>query len=272
MVEKLLVLTPSISGSWREYAVRNGQQRWGYRYVADLRKSRAELPVILYIGGLHDHKYAASGPVNKVEVVGVAKLGLRRTIEILERIIPDLSQAKMYRIDLAVDVTGTKVWDLAETCSVQHAQNFRIFRKKGVVSYYPQNSKRRTIVIYNKGYQLGLQQPPGQELTRFEIQLSGSGVPFKKVRNIHRYAKTDLLTGVQFRKVVSVPRTRMGLRFLAAYGLRSMIKRWGQQAAAKRLGPSYWAYAQTLLRQANPKEVPDIESLLRKSVTDWLRR
>jgi hypothetical protein len=141
-----------------------------------------------------------------------------------------------------------------------------------------QASKAKTILIYDKRRQLIAKYGPAtyafrsqESLTRIEVQLRGDGVPFKKFSAIHRYGEIDLLATVRFGTLNWLPPKCRGIRFLAAYGLRQLIHRFGQQAAAKRLGPQLWAYiAKNHLQPVPSTAIQGIRPRLKRSVENWL--
>jgi len=109
------------------------------------------------------------------------------------------------------------------------------------------------------------------ELTRLEVQLRGAGVPFKKIRNLHRYADVDLLASVEFRKLKKLQAGRKPLHGLAAGHLEHLISQYGLHATKKRFSAPQWAYIEKLFfRHAQRNEVPDIRAHMKKSIRDWL--
>lgn len=277
MIDKLVLLSRSIKKRYLKFAIENGRSQWGYGHVADLR-SRFGLPIKLYCNGLYNGKYNLTGSIHKIDVLGVAGLGWNKTLEIVEKILPDAQSAKIFRIDFALDIPGISVWDLAESCFVPHAQNIRMFRKRQAISFYPQVSRAKTIIIYDKVAQLaafnrGATDPlhTGDLLTRLEVQLKGPGVPYKKLADMQRYGDLDSLAGVRLRNVRSIPASLKGVRFLAAYGLRHFVRLHGQQMAAKRVGPQHWAHIRkTLLSRLRSKKMKRIRRRLQRSVRSWL--
>jgi hypothetical protein len=200
-VDKLIVLSPSIEDVFHDLARKQGVRKWGYGHVLDLRQTDHKLPIVLYCDGMSDGRH-------KMEVVGIARLGLRRTRKLLKKVLGHLSKARIYRIDLCVDLLGVSVWDLAAIFSVSRAQNYRIFRKRGAVSFYVQNSTNKTIVLYDKareqlakGNIWANMLQLGDDLTRVEVRLTGRAVPFKKIRHLHHYADINFLANVRFRRL-----------------------------------------------------------------------
>jgi hypothetical protein len=270
-IDKLIVLTDKIEGPFLDLAREEGSARYGYGNVIDLRQTRYNFPVVLYCDGRHNGKH-------KIEVVGVARLGLRRARQILKIIVGHLSAARIYRIDLCTDIFGLWVWDLAEVVCVSRTQNFKIYNNRGGASFYVQNSAQKTIVLYDKVKQLASKGDPladafgsGEHLTRIEVQLKGRGVPFKKIHHLHRYAAIDLLGGLHFRQLKRLQDDARPLHLLAAGRLRGLIHKYGLQAVKKRFSSSQWAYFEkTLFRVLKAEEIPDLRVRLKRSIEDWL--
>jgi hypothetical protein len=270
-IDKIVVLSHGIKRSFLDLARKEGFARQGYENVIDLQRTRYKLPVILYCDGRHNG-------IHKVEIVGVARLGLRQTRRILKIILGGLSAARIYRIDLCADIAGLWVWDLAEVVIVSRAQNFRIYNERGGATFYLRNSNEKTILLYDKvkqvaakGDPLATLYDPGAHVTRIEVQLKGRGVPFKKIRNLFRYAEIDLISVLQFRKLRVLRNDAKPLHLLAAGQLRHLIHQYGLQAVKKRFSPSHWAYIEkTLFRVLEGDEIPDIRLHLRRSIEDWL--
>jgi hypothetical protein len=270
-IDKLILLSGKIEKIFLDLAREAGFARYGYKNVIDLRQTRHELPIILHCDGRHDG-------IHKIELVGVARLGLRRTRKILKMILGHLSAARIYRIDLCTDISGLRVWDLAEVILASRSQNFRIFNNRSGVSFYLQNSAHKTILLYDKLKQLAAKGDPladtfrrGEYLTRIEVQLKGRGVPFKKIRHLHRYADVDLLGQVHFRRLKRLRGDAKPLHLLAAAGLRRLIHKYGLHAVKKRFSPSNWAYIEkTLFRVLDGGDIPDLRLRLKRSIEDWL--
>jgi len=271
-VDKLELLTRRIEKPFLNLAREEGFQRSGYKNVIDLRQTRYKLPVILHCDGWH-------GGIHKIQLIGVARLGLRRARRLLGTILGDLSFVRIYRIDLCTDIPGIYVGDLAETVLVSRVQNFRIYKKRGGLSFYLQNSANKTILIYDKLKQLAATKNPrataygpGERLTRIEVQLKGSAVPFKKLRHLRRYADVDLLENLEFRTLKNMTSGEKPLHRLASAGLRQSISQIGLQATKKKFASSEWAYLERLFLEemGNSEEVLDIRSRLKRSIEDWL--
>jgi hypothetical protein len=270
-IDKLIVVSQGIQESFLDLAREEGSARYGYERVINLRRTRYKLPVILYCNGRYNS-------IHKIEIVGVAQLGLRRTRKILKMILGHLSAARIYRIDLCADIPGIWVWDLAEMILVSRSQNFRIYSNRGGASFYLQNSFDKTILLYDKAKQLAakgeaLAKPyrTGEHLTRIEVQLKGRGVPFKKIRHLDRYAEVDLLNALKFRRLRPLRNDAKPLHLLAAGGLRRLIHKYGLHAVKKRFSPSNWAYIEkTLLRVLEGEEMPNLRVRLKRSIQDWL--
>lgn len=270
-IDKLILLSDKIEKVFLDLAHQDGSARGGYGHVIDLRQTRHQFPVILYCDGRHNG-------IHKVEFVGIARLGLRRTRRILKMILGHLSAARIYRIDLCTDIPGLWVWDLAEVVLVSRSQNFKIYNNRGGVTFYLQNSAHKTILLYDKVKQLTAKGDPladtfnpGEYLTRIEVQLKGRGVPFKKIRHFHRYADVDLLGQFHLRRLKRLRDDAKPLHLLAAGGLRRLIHKYGLHAVKKRFSPPHWAYIEkTLFEVLEGREIPDLRLRLKRSIEDWL--
>lgn len=270
-IDKLILLSDQVEAVFLYLAREQGSARGGYGHVIDLRQTRHQFPVILYCDGRHNGKH-------KIELVGVARLGLRRTREILKMILGHLSAALIYRIDLCTDILGLRVWDLAEVVFVSRSQNFKIYNNRGGVTFYLKGSAYKTILLYDKVKQLKAKGDPladtfspDEYLTRIEVQLKGRGVPFKKIRHLHRYADVDLLGLLNFKRLKRLRDDAKPLHLLAAAGLRRLIHKYGLHAARKRFSPSQWSYIEkTLFRTLEGEEIPDLRRRLKRSIEDWL--
>ena len=98
-IDKLVLLSKKIGKEFLNLAREQGSARGGYKNVIDLRKTRYDLPVILHCDGRHNS-------IHKVELVGIARLGLRRTQKLLKTILDGFSGARIYRINLCADLPG----------------------------------------------------------------------------------------------------------------------------------------------------------------------
>jgi hypothetical protein len=270
-IDKLILLSDKIDREFLNLAREQGSARGGYAHVMDLRQTRYDFPIVLYCDGRHNGKH-------KIEVVGVARLGLRRTRQILRIIVGHLSGARIYRVDLCTDIPGLWVWDLAEVVFVSRSQNFKIYNNRGGVTFYLQISAHKTIVLYDKIKQLAAKGDsiadafrPSEYLTRIEVQLKSRGVPFKKIRHLYRYADVDLLGQLRFRRLKRLRDDAKPLHLLAAAGLRRLIHKYGLQAVKKKFPSSQWAYFdKTLFRVLEGEEIPDLRLRLKRSIEDWL--
>jgi hypothetical protein len=270
-IDKLVLLSNKIERAFLDLAREEGFARGGYHHVLDLRRTQYKLPVILHCDGRHNG-------IHKVEFVGIARLGLRQTRKILRMILGHLSTARIYRIDLSTDILGLWVWDLADVVLVSRSQNFKIYNNHKGATFYLQNSAHKTILLYDKIKQLRAKGDPladtfgsGEYLTRVEVQLKGSGVPFKKIRHLRRYADVDLLGQLHFRRLKRLRDDAKPLHFLAAGGLRRLIHKYGLHAVKKQFSPSHWDYIErTLFRTLEGEEMPDLHLRLKRSIEDWL--
>jgi hypothetical protein len=270
-IDKLVALSSSVGDVFHNFARERGEQKWGYGHVLDLRHTYYKLPITLYCDGRHDGRH-------KLEVIGVSRLGQSRTLKILKEVVGHLSNVRIYRIDFCVDLLGISVQDLAAACFVRQVQNYRIFRKRGAVSFYLQCSADRTVLLYDKKREMAAKGNPlvkmlreNDELTRVEVQLKGAAVPYKKIRHLHRYADVDLLAGLEFRWLRAISADAKPLQSLAVSYLRDQTEQFGLQAVKKRFGSSEWSYIERIFSEnVRPDRIPDIRLRLKKSVEDWL--
>lgn len=272
MVDKLELLTPQIKFRFRELARVHGIPSGGFESVVDLRNTEAKLPVRL------SYKGRRNG-IHKLVIVGVASVGLPRTRRILKIIVPYLEDVTICRIDLCVDLLGIPVSFFVQNCHILGVQNFRLYRSRGDISYYPQNSRSRTVLIYDrlswlrrKRHPVARIFRPGDHLTRLEVQLRGGGVPFRRFLSIWRYAQVSLLENLVFSKLKVDDRKAPALQRLAREGLRRRIRKFGLQAVRKQFAPPEWAWiAKAHLVPMRSAPVPaDLDSLMRKTTRDWL--
>jgi hypothetical protein len=270
VLDKLTLLSKIINSRFAAVAGKEGQPAGGYASVVDLRKTKYELPARLFCKGRY------SG-IHKLEIIGVARLGLPRTQEIVECIFPNLHRVNVYRIDLAVDLPGFSPWFFVTNSRISHRQNYALYRSRGAVSYYLQFSKQRKIVFYDRLRLLRQQNNPlakmfgaDDELTRFEIQMMGAAVPFRRFVDLHLYADIKPLAHLHFRKVI-VAGGRSPAKRLAGYGLNWLISKYGQQATSRMFSPPEWAALRKVyLESTEHPEFPAIQSMMRRSIRRWL--
>jgi hypothetical protein len=266
--DKLTLLSFSLRRSFRKLAESEGERKGGYSAFVDLRKTATELPAFLYCGGIHNG-------IHKIDLIDVAHLGFSRTQEIAEAITGASAQVRISRVDWCVDLCGISVLDLALHCRLSHARNCSVERSMTGFSYYPQRSKQRTVVFYDKRRQLLSKKDPlgnvDQEWTRIEVQLKGKGLPYQRFKNIHKYAGIDLLPNISF---WSFGRKREGLtprESLAAEGLIRKIQELGLQMASKTFTAQQWAHiCNKYLEPSAEGDFPDLNRLMRNGIRDWL--
>jgi hypothetical protein len=270
-IDKLILLSDKIEEEFLTLAREKGYARGGFDHVVDLQRTQIKMPVILHCDGRYNGKHL-------VELVGVARLGLKQTQKLLEMVIGDISAARIFRIDFCADMPGIRVWDLAEIILVSRTQNFRIYHSRRGTSFYLQISAEKTIHLYEKVKQVAakgnadakLLYTAGEQVTRIEVQLKGRGVPFKEFRHLHRYLELDLFNALQFKGLRIVRNGAKPLHVLAGIGLRHLISLHGLQGAKKRFPPSRWASLEkTFFRDLEGHGVPDIGLYLERSNRDW---
>ena len=269
--DKLVLLSQNLRSEFERLVKEKGHPKGQYSHFLDLRKTEFELPVRLYYGG-------AFNGINKLEFFRVASLGLGRVEQMVTTICGDSATVKICRLDWALDLLGRSPWDLAVRCRVSGIQSSRFYRSRGCVSFYPHFTRDRVILIYDrlkrvqsKGDPLARIFREEDDLTRIEVQFRGKGVPIREFANIRRYADIDLLKGVSFLNLLGIRSNLKPLQLLAAERLQWLVQELGLQNASKRFSPSEWVYLSTkLLATTLRDDIPDIKTLIRKSVRDWL--
>ena len=268
---KLVLLCKNVLPWYSEMAGLLGKQVGGYSRYFDLRKLEERLPVRLYCGGIYNG-------IDKLQFDDeIANLGLTRTQEIVRTICGTLRGIRISRLDWCVDV-GMPLLDLALYCQLRRAQNCAFIHSRTGPTVYLGRSKARVIYMYDKCRQLEAKGDPIAKnfdlmgpWTRVEVQYKGGGLPFRKFRNIERYAKLDMLADIAFWEV---GRKRDGLsptQTLAAEGLLRRIEEDGLQVALKSFYPQERAHILSrFLRPADESSFPDLNELMRKSVREWL--
>ena len=271
MIDKLVLLSPLIRRPFVEIAMEEGEPKWGYERCVDLRDTALKLPVKLFYRGRHTQ-------IHKLEFIGVARLGLPRTREIAELIFPILERVRIYRIDLCVDLLGFSPWFFVTNVRLPRQQNFGLYRSRGAVSFYLQFSAQRKILFYDRLRLLRKDKHPlaalfntNDELTRIEVQMMGAAVPFKRFLDIGRYAEIEPLKHLQITRLRIDPGENTPVKVLAAYGLRWLVHKYGQQAASKIFPPSAWAALQAVyLERMEHSDLPPLGKLMRKGIMRWL--
>lgn len=272
MVDKLIVLGSRIRRTVADIAVREGWPTTGYECCVDLRETELKLPVRLYYHGKRNG-------IHKAELIGVARLGLSLTRKILGELFSNLSELKIYRIDLCADVLGVSPWFFVANTRLPRSQNFALYRSRGAVSFYIEFSKQRKIVFYDR---LRLLRKDGDalaaifrrpdELTRIEVQLMGSAVPFKRFADLHRYKEIDLLSQLRFSRLKVNGAQYTPVKYLAACGLRSLVNRYGQQPVSRMFSSAAWAALhKTYFEPMEQSAIPPISSVMKNSLERWLR-
>lgn len=272
MIDKLVLLCRLIKRNVETLALEDGSPGAGYERCIDLRGTKLKLPVKLFYRGHYNH-------INKIEVIGVAGLGLPLTQKILGTVVPDVNRLKIYRIDLCVDVLGLSPWFFVTNAQISRRQNYALYRSRGAVSYYLEFSKQRKIVFYDRLKLLRRKKNPlanifaaEDRVTRIEFQLMGAAVPYKRFAELHRYADIKPLASLHFRKLIVVGDGRTPTKRLAAYGLRWLISKYGQQSTSRMFSPPEWAALRRVyLERMKRSEIPKIEPLMRKSIRRWLK-
>jgi hypothetical protein len=266
--DKLIFLSHHIRPSFLQRA-RKSPPGGGYAHVVAENSADWDFPVRLHCDGSHNG-------IHKLEFVGVAKLGLTRTQEIAEEILGDISRVTIARIDLCVDLQ-VPFRKLAQSVQIARVQNFAAYRSRLGSSIYPQRSNQKTILLYERLKLLRSRRDPWAEafgrhehLTRLEVQFRGKGVPIRRFVDIRKYGEMNLLEGLKLWKT----KVRAGLtpvQRLAAEALNARSREIGLQGVSKDFTASEWANLKKRLLEGIPRsDFPDIHTLFKNSVRDWL--
>lgn len=266
--DKVIVLAPCVRKSIRSLVEEKGFPVGRYKKFLDLSRTDLNLPVRLSCNGCLDD-------ASKIEIIGVAHLGLTRTEEIVKSICETLNHAKIYRIDWAVDIWDISPSQLAACCRFSGIQSSAFFQSRLGATYYPHKSNERTILIYDKLKLLRSKNhssvDPNGQLTRLEVQFRGKGVPIKRFDEIRGYGEIDLLKGLKLMKLRRPPKDAKPKDVLVFEALDALRQNTGLQSTAKKFTSSQWAYFQKkYFAEVAKNEFPDVLSLLTTSVRDWL--
>jgi hypothetical protein len=269
--DKLVLLSSqSVAKHFRSLAQEKGDRKWGYAKVVDLRKTDAQLPVMLYCDGYLNG-------INKIHFIDVAHLGLTRVREIATEIFGNIDRLNISRIDWCVDL-GITLADLALYCRVARAQNCRHDRSRSGQTFYLKFSEACTIYMYDKLGQLkAIGDPIVRKFhveapwTRVEVQYKCGRVPVREFKHIERYAELDMLAELSFWEAAPRSEGVSPIQSLANEGLRRVIDEVGLQSALKRFSSQERAYiAKKFLRRKTDSEFPDLNALMKKSAGEWL--
>jgi hypothetical protein len=272
LIDKLTLLSSVISNKFAAIAQEEGERAGGYASCVDLRKTKYGLPARLSYRGRHNG-------IHKLDIINVARQGFPRTQEIVESIFPEPQRVKIYRIDLAVDLLGFSPWFFVTNARISRRQNYALYRSRGAVSFYIQFSKQKKIVFYDRLRLLRKQKDPlanifksDDELTRVEVQLMGAAVPFRRFTELHRYADIKPMADLHLKKLCVAGDDRTPTKRLAAYGLRWLISKYGQQATSRIFSTPEWAALRRgYLEPMEQSEIPEIARLMRNSIRRWLK-
>lgn len=271
MIDKLVVLGPVVRKHFVDYSKSRGFPTKNYEMKTDLRRSPWKLPAILYWNGRHDGR-------SKLELVHVSRLGLSFIQRVLVEVFGQLNRLKIIRIDSCVDLFGVSPWWFALNCHVPNAHKVTLYKGRPGISYYLQRSHQKTILVYDKAAQLRATRDPLYEVfrplgrwTRLEIQLKGSGVPYRNFLDIHRYTAENLLGSLRFVKFRIDPDDSTSKDFLKSAGLRALVDEYGLQAAKKMIPSADWAYLKRkLLKPGNESRLAQLIRKMKEENDDWL--
>jgi hypothetical protein len=269
-VDKLILLSRTLSPRFHSLAVIKGEPSKAYRFVVDLSKTDTERRAILHSGGKFNG-------IHKLEFLHVAHLGLRYVDAVANEVFGNTERTEIFRIDFCVDILGVSIWQFAEAVLVENVQSNMTRRNRGGISLYPHLSAERKILIYERAKYLKWKKDPlarlygDKEMVRFEVQFAGRGVPFPAFSEISRHADIDLLHGVTFKKLRPISTGLTPVKKLAAERLETLRSTYGLQMLAKKFTPPQWAaLKKSHLIETTSVEIPDVRESLRRSVMDWL--
>jgi hypothetical protein len=101
--------------------------------------------------------------------------------------------------------------------------------------------------------------------------MRGSGVPFRKLRDISKYQNIELLTNLTFYKFRAKLDKRKPMQFLAQIGLRTLVSKYGVHGTSKMFTAPVWAFLKDkFLRIAPNNEAIELSRRMQKSTQDWL--
>jgi hypothetical protein len=107
--------------------------------------------------------------------------------------------------------------------------------------------------------------------TRIEVQYKSGGLPFRKFKDIQRYAEIDMLEALSFWEAGRKRERLSPIQSLAAEGLLRKIDEVGLQVALKMFSAQERAYiVKKFLQPASESKFPDLNKLMRKRVQEWL--
>jgi hypothetical protein len=268
---KLVLLCKNVLPQYLEMARVLGKQVGGYSRYIDLRKTEERLPVRLYCGGIYNG-------INKLQFDDeIANLGLTRIREIVRTICGTLRGVRISRVDWCIDI-GIPLLHLALYCRLGRAQNCTVVHSRTGPTFYLRFSNACTIYMYDKRRQLEAKGDPIAKKfhlvgpwTRIEVQYKGGGLPFRKFRNIKRYAELDMLGDISFWEAGRIPDGSSPMQSLAAEGLLRKIDEVGLQMALKGFPSQERAnVVKKFLRPASESKFPDLNELMRKRVREWV--
>jgi hypothetical protein len=269
-VDKLILLSSRLAPHFRSLAANEGKPGKMYRSVVNLDNTDAKLPAILHCGG-------QLNGINKLDFVDVAYLGMTRVEAIANEVFGSSKKIKIYRIDFCIDVPGVTIWQFAEIVRVENAQSSASFRNRYGTSLYLQFSHEQKILLYERLKYMKHKKDSSarlyadnEDLVRFEVQLTGRGVPFPDFCDIRRHQDIDLLENVTFRRLHAISKGLSPMKLLAAERLQDLIGEHGLQLVSKRFLPPVWAAINKsyFVENGEPSSSALRESL-RRGVNDW---
>jgi hypothetical protein len=270
--DKLILLSSEIRRSFLREAESNGEPKWGYGAFLDLTKAPNPLPAKLYCHGRRNG-------IHKIEFVNVSRLGLAKARFVVTKLLPEGARAKITRIDWCVDLPHIPISEVAASCIAIGAQNCAYHRSRNGCSFYPQKSHQRSLLIYEKlkrararHEEFARRFPGATEVTRFEVQLRGRGVPIRPFERLSEYARLDLLENVKFVHF-RIPVGLGAMERLAARALKVCASEVGIQRLSKCFSGNEWLKIRSkLLSQSSVPGLPDIHTLFQESKREWLER
>jgi hypothetical protein len=270
MIDAISFIGPRIEPAIRDVVRAQGRHGAHYERWINLLDTDLNIPARLFFRGHHNG-------IHKLVITGAAGLGWRRTRRTIRTVFGSLSGVRISRLDRCVDLYGISVFSLVENCLVPRVQNIKMFRSRGGFSFYFQASKARTIVAYDKLAELrakrnprALTFVPTDTLTRLEVRLTGAALPYRRARNLPKYANVPAFEDLKVLSTHIDADPSKPSDFLRAAGLRSLIKMHGLQTVSKMFSPPYWSYLKTKFFDPSTRvELPDFDALEQKTTQDW---
>jgi hypothetical protein len=147
VIDKLMLIGPRMRGIIVYLAQTHGVRDSRYKRRLDLRRTKLQLPAIVFYRGRRTG-------VHKLEILGVARLGLSKTQEVIAAVFPGLAEPRIVRVDFCVDFSGEPVCALASSLYAPGAQNVATYKGRGGDTVYVRRSRRKSVLVYDRGKRL----------------------------------------------------------------------------------------------------------------------